>query len=104
MQKFLARCGVAADGLSLAASVFGQLPTSLRATFVGITQAMMNTLLSDKQHGESLADALGLLQELVDIQGQNSALPSDHQLQLIPRLAPHALQQLHRAASFLQGE
>jgi len=104
MQKFLARCGVAADGLSLAASVFGQLPTSLRATFVGITQAMMNTLLSDKQNGERLGDALGLLQELVDIQGENSALPSDHQFQLIARLAPDALQKLDRAASFLKGE
>src|SRR5437762_5864415 len=38
------------------------------------TQAMMNTLLSDKQNGERLGDALGLLQELVDIQGENSAL------------------------------
>ncbi|PYT70735.1 MAG: hypothetical protein DMG42_18575 [Acidobacteria bacterium] len=71
MQKFLARCGVAADGLS---------------------------------NGERLGDALGLLQELVDIQGENSALPSDHQFQLIARLAPDALQKLDRAASFLKGE
>ena len=70
----------------------------------GITQAMMNTLLSDKQNGERLGDALGLLQELVDIQGENSALPSDHQFQLIARLAPDALQKLDRAASFLKGE
>ena len=103
-QKFLVRCGVAADRLSLAASVFGQLHTSLRATFVGITQAMMNTLLSDKQNGEGLGDALGLIQELVDIQGENSALPSDHQFQLIVRLRPDALGKLDRAASFLKGE
>lgn len=46
LEKFLARCGVAVDRRSLAASVFGQLHTSFRATFVGITQAMMNTSLT----------------------------------------------------------
>ncbi len=104
LQRFLVRCGVAADRLSLAASVFGQLHTSLRATFVGITQAMMNTLLTDKRSGERLGDALGLIQELIDIQGENSALPSDHQFQLIVRLRPDTLEKLDRAASFLKGE
>ena len=104
LEKFLARCGVAADRLSLAASIFGQFHTSLRGTFVGITQAMMNTLLADKRNGQRLGDALGLIQELIDIQGENGALSSDNQFQLIVRLAPDALQKLDRAASFLKGE
>ena len=102
MQKFLVRCGVAADRLSLAASIFGQFHTSLRATFVGITQAMMNTLLTDQGNGQRLGDALGLIQELIDIQGENSALPSDQQFQLIVRLAPDALEKLDRAAFFFE--
>jgi hypothetical protein len=104
LEKFLARCGVAADRRSLVASVFGQLHTSFRATFVGITQAMMNTSLADKRDGQGMGDALGLIQELVDIQGENTARSSDEQFQLIVRLAPDALGKLDRAASFLKGE
>lgn len=104
LEKFLARCGVAADRRSLAASVFGQLHTSFRATFVGITQAMMNTSLTDKQDGQRLGDAFGLIQELIDIQGENTARSSDEQFQLIVLLAPDALEKLDRAASFLKGE
>jgi len=104
LERFLARCGVAADRRSLAASVFGQFHTSLRATFVGITQAMMNTSLTDKRDGQRLGDALGLIQELIDIQGENGALSSDNQFQLIVRLAPDALEKLDRAASFAKGE
>jgi hypothetical protein len=104
LERFLARCGVAADRRSLAASVFGQFHTSLRATFVGITQAMMNTALTDKRDGQRLGDALGLIQELIDIRGENGSLPSDNQFQLVVRLAPGALEKLDRAASFAKGE
>lgn len=104
LEKFLARCGVAADRRSLAASVFGQLHTSFRATFVGITQAMMNTSLTDKRDGQRLGDAFGLIRELIDIQGENSARSSDEQFQLIVLLAPDALGKLDRAASFVKGE
>jgi hypothetical protein len=104
LQTFFARCGVASDRLALAASVFGQLNTSLRATFVGITHALMHTSLTDREDGEKLGDAFSLIQELIDIQGENSALPSDHQFQMIVRLAPGAPQKLERAALFLKGE
>lgn len=104
LEKFLARCGVAADRRSLAASVFGQLHPSFRATFVGITQAMMNTSLTDKRDGRRLGDAFGLIRELIDIQGENSARSSDEQFQLIVLLAPDALGKLDRAASFVKGE
>jgi hypothetical protein len=104
LQTFFSRCGVAADRLSLAASIFGQLNTSQRATFVGITHALMHTWLTDRQNGERWGDALGLIQELIDIQGENNALSSDHQFQMIVRLAPDAPQKLERAAHFLKGE
>lgn len=104
MLKFLTHCDIASDRLPLAASIFGQFDTSLRATFVGITHALMHTSLTDRQNGERLGDALGLIQELLEIQGENSALSSDHQFQLIVRLTPDAPQKLDRAASFLKGE
>jgi len=103
LQVFFARCGVASDRLSLAASIFGQLNASQRATFVGITHALMHTSLTDRQGGE-LGDALSLVQELIDIQGENNTWPSDHQFQIIVRLAPDAPQKLERAAHFLKGE
>jgi len=104
LQAFFTRCGVASDRLSLAASIFGQLNASQRATFVGITHALMHSLLTDRQDGKRLGDALSLVQELIDIQGEDSALSSDHQFQMIVRLAPDAAQKLERAAHFLKGE
>jgi hypothetical protein len=104
MRTFLARCGVAADRQPLAASIFGQFNASQRATFVGITHAMMHTSLVDGVTKEALGDALGLIQELITIQGENSALSSDQQFQLVVRLAPDARQKLERAAYFLKGE
>jgi hypothetical protein len=35
-------------------------------------------------------DALQLVEEVLDIQGENGALPSDHQFQLLVRFAPDA--------------
>ena len=104
LQTFLDRCGVAADRLALAASIFGQLNASQRATFVGITHALMHTSLTDQRSGERLGDALSLIQELIDIQGENSVLSSDHQFQMIVRLAPDGPQKLERASHFLKGE
>lgn len=99
----LARCGATAT-TSLAASVFGQFDASQRATFVGVTHAMLNTRLTDTREGKGFGDALELVEEVLDIQGENSALPSDSQFQLLVRLAPGAAEQLDRAASFEKGE
>jgi hypothetical protein len=99
----LARCG-ATGTTSLAASVFGQFNVSQRATFVGTTHALLNTVIIDRQSGEELGNALQLVEELVDIWGENNALHSDKQFQLIVRLTPDAAQKLERAAHFEQGE
>jgi hypothetical protein len=99
----LARCG-ATGTTSHAASLFGQFNVSQRATFVGTTHALLNTVIVDRQSGEELGNALQLVDELVDIWGENNALPSDKQFQLIVRLTPDAAQKLERAAHFEQGE
>jgi hypothetical protein len=101
----LARCGATGGARpSLAASVFGQWNASQRATFVGITHAMLNTQLIDSRDGKELGDALQLVEELLDIYGENDALPSDKQFQLVVRLTPDAFQKLERAAHFEKGE
>jgi len=100
----LSRCGTPAGRTAVHASIFSQLDASQRATFVGVTHAMLNTRLVDRQSGVHLGDALQLVQELVDIQGENPALPSDHQFQLIVRLTADALEKLRRAAGFERGE
>jgi len=99
----LARCG-ATGTTSLAASVFGQFNASQRATFVGVTQAMSNTQIVDRRDGKELGYALQFVEEVLDIQGENGALPSDKQFQLIVRLTPDAAQKLERAAHFEKGE
>ena len=103
LQAFLGHCGVAADRLSLAASVFGQLNASQRAVFVGVTHALLQTRLVAAATKEPLGDAFSLLQGLLDIQGENISEPSDHQFQLIVELARDAREKLSRAAHFDKG-
>lgn len=99
----LTRCGATAN-TSLAASVFGQFNASQRGVFVSTTHAMQNTHIIDSRDGKDLGDAFQLIEELLDIQGENNALPSDQQFQMIVRLSPGALQRLERAADFEKGE
>ena len=100
----LARCEIMGTRPSLAASVYGQWNASERATFVGITHALLNTHLIDSRDGTDLGSALELIQELIDIQGENSALSSDQQFQLIVRLTSDAGERLEHAEHFLKGE
>lgn len=100
----LARCGTIGARPSLAASVFGEWNASQRATFVGITHALLNTHLIDSHDGTHLGSALELIQELIDIQGENAALSSDQQFQLIVRLTSDAREKLEHAENFLKGE
>ena len=100
----LARCGTMGTRPSLEASVFGEWNASERATFVGITHALLNTHLIDSRDGTDLGSALELIQELIDIQGENAALSSDQQFQLIVRLTSDAREKLDHAEHFLKGE
>jgi hypothetical protein len=104
MWNLLTHCGCKRDSVSIPASVFSQFNVSQRATFVGITHAMLNTHLVDRENGKDLGNALQLIEGLLALRGENIALPSDQQFQLIVRLAPAALQRLDRAASFERGE
>jgi len=102
--RVLSSCGAAAPQPALAASVFGRFNNSQRATFVGVTHALLSTQLVDGERGAQMGDALRLVEEVLDIQGENSAVPSDQQFQLVVRLAPEASQTLDRAAQFDKGE
>jgi len=98
------RCGFTGTRSSLAASVFGRWNASQRATFVPITHALSHTQLIDSRDGKKLGNALELIEDLIDIQGENQSLPSDRQFQLIVRLTPDARQKLEHADHFLKGE
>lgn len=104
ISRLLTRCGVASGRPSLPASLFGRFNASQRATFVGITHAMLNTHLMDDRDGNDLGAALQLIEELLEIKGENSALPSDQQFQLVVRLIPEAAQKLESARHFQKGE
>lgn len=102
--RILSSCGVAAPHPALAAAVFGRFSTSQRATFVGVTHALQSTQLVDSEWGTPMGDALRVVEEVVDIQGENASVPSDQQFQIIVRLAPEAAQTLEHAAQFEKGE
>lgn len=104
IQDLLPHCGATQKGLSAAASVFAQLNLSERTTFVAITHAMLNTRLVGREDGMEMGDTLQLIDELLDIHGENIGAPSDQQFQLIMRLAPGALEKLIRADGFERGE
>ena len=99
----LARCGTTESQPPLPASLFRQLHVSQRATFVGVTHAMLNTDLVSED-GTPLGDAFQLVEESLDIQGENIALAGDQQFQLTVRLKPDGSQKLERAAQFQKGE
>lgn len=102
--RLSARCGISSASPFLGESVFRLLDASQRATFAGVTHAMLHTVLLDRGDSHELGNALQLVEELIDIQGENEVLPSDHQFQLIVRLTPDALAKLERAAEFDKGE
>lgn len=101
IRGILARCGAA--GGSLAASFFAQFNASQRATFIGVTHAMLNTQLADGGDADQIENALQLVEEVLDVEGESTALPSDQQFQMIVRLTPDAFQKLERAARFEKG-
>lgn len=104
IHRVVRRCGVTTPQRSLGASVFVQFNASQRATFVGVTHALLSTQLTDSRDGSHLGDAFHLVDEVLDIEGESASLPSDHQFQLFVRLLPDAAGTLERAANFEKGE
>lgn len=98
------RCGFTGARASLPASVFGQWSASQRATFVPTTHALLHTRIVDSRDGKELGNGLGLIEALIDVQGENSSLPSDRQFQLIVRLTAEARERLEHDGHFLKGE
>lgn len=97
-------CGFTGARASLPASVFGQWNPSQRATFVPVTHALLHTRIIDSRDGKELGNGLGLIEALIDVQGENNSLPSDRQFQLIVRLTPEARDRLEHDEDFLKGE
>jgi len=86
------------------AILFDRFSASQRATFVAITHAMMNTSIVDAKGRDETVDALGLVEEMTDVHGENQSSPSDQQFQLFARLMPDALRRLRTAKNFEIGE
>lgn len=104
IRDVMTHCGSSTPAAPVVALVFRQFNASQRATFVGVTHALLSTQLIDSHDGSEIGNALRVVTDVLDIQGESSTLPSDHQFQLIVRLAPSALQTLERANGFDKGE
>jgi len=65
---------------------------------------MMNTAIVDAKGRDETVDALGLVEEVTDVRGENQSSPSDQQFQLFARLMPDALRRLRAAKNFEIGE
>ena len=51
---------------------------------------MMNTSIVDAKGRDETVDALGLVEEMTGVHGENQSSPSDQQFQLFARLMPDA--------------
>jgi len=49
---------------------------------------MMNTSIVDAKGRDKTVDALGLVEEMTDVHGENQSSPGDQQFQLFARLMP----------------
>jgi len=97
-------CAESATETATGAILFDRFSASQRATFVAITHAMMNTSIVDRKGRDETVDALGLVEEMTDVHGENQSSPSDQQFQLFARPLPDALRRLRAAKNFEIGE
>jgi hypothetical protein len=97
-------CAESPTETATAAVLFDRFSASQRATFVAITHALMNTSIVDAKGRDETVDALGLVEEMTDVHGENQSSPSDQQFQLFARLMPDALPRLRAANNFEIGE
>jgi len=97
-------CAVSATETATGATLFDRFSASQRATFVAIAHAMMNTSIVDAKGRYETVDALGLVEEMTDVRGENQSSPSDQQFQLFARLVPDALRRLRAAKNSEMGE
>ncbi len=70
-------CAESATETATGAILFERFSASQRATFVAITHAMMNTSIVDRNSRDEIVDALGLVEEMTDVHGENQSSPSD---------------------------
>ncbi len=81
---------------------FDQLPLAERTTFDAVTHALKGTELTDES-GESLGNALDIIERLERIAGQYSGRGGDQQFRLYVDLTPDAEDILQRATQFHVG-
>ncbi len=85
----------------LPASDYDQLSLSTRTTFEAVTHALMTTNLTDKS-GQSMGNALELVQSIETINGKVPKARGDLQFRMYVILRPDALQRLKESTEFFR--
>lgn len=78
------------------------LSLSTKTTFDAVTHALLTTRLTDPS-GESLGDALALVERLESVRGEVTGARGDRQFRMYVRLKPGALDTLERSQQFRRG-
>lgn len=81
---------------------YGELPYSIRTTFEAVTQAAMNTELTDDS-GQSLGTALDQVRLVETVRGQVSKESGDVQFRMYVMLVPGAVNVFERSVQFKRG-
>jgi len=81
---------------------YGQLPFSTRTTFEAVTNAAMNTQLTDAA-GQSLGTALDLVKLIETVRGEVTNSRGDVQFRIYTVLVPGAVDVLERSVEFKRG-
>jgi hypothetical protein len=82
---------------------YGQLPFSTRTTFEAVTNAAMNTQLTDAVSAESLGTALDLIRLIETVRGEVAETRGDVQFRIYAVLVPGAVDLLERSSEFKRG-
>jgi len=87
------------EGTSLGSDAYDNLPVSARTTFAAITNALMNTTLSDGA-GQTLGTALDLVEDVDMVRGHVMGARGDMQFRIYVVLRQDALEILDKSRQF----
>jgi len=94
---------------SLEPGVYNELSLSTKTTFAAVTNALMNTPLTDKDGNPLVNDegkalnAMGLVEKLDTIKGKDKGAPGDEQFRIYVQLIPNAVSLLEESVEFSRG-
>jgi hypothetical protein len=102
IDDFAERAQAVTQGTLEPAQVYSDLPMSVRTTFEGVTNALLESHLTDA-NGESLGTALDLVAQVERVNGSIQGVGGDQQFRMYCTLVPNVVEILEKSTQFSRG-